>query len=110
MAEVMKCNKKFEPWVVKNEEKMMDATEFGCSLEAARDSLEAIMVWKAESLAMKAVLDRGNKAAQLMSSHENADQVKKIERQFFNNFSILSITQTNAPSTMPVSKTSNKQV
>ena len=106
----MKCNKKFEPWVVKNEEKMMDTTELGCSLEAARDSLEAIMVWKAESLAMKAVLDRGNKAAQLMSSHENADQVRKIERQFFNNFPILSITQTNAPSTIPVPKMSNKQV
>ena len=63
----MKCNKKFEPWVVKNEEKMMDATELGCSLEAARDSLEAIMVWKAESLAMKAVLDRGNKAAHVLA-------------------------------------------
>lgn len=76
----MKCNKKFDPWVVKNEEKIRDPIEMGATLEAAQDNLKAIIGWKAESLDMKAVLDKGNAAAKLMSSHENADQVKEFAK------------------------------
>ena len=77
LAEVMKCNKKFDPWIHKNEEKIRDPIEMGSSLEAAKDNLEAIISWKTESLEMKALLDKGNAAAKLMSSHENADEVRK---------------------------------
>ena len=77
LAEVMKCNKKFDPWIHKNEEKIREPIEMGSSLEAAKDNLEAIIGWKTESLEMKALLDKGNAAAKLMSSHENADEVRK---------------------------------
>ena len=72
----MKCNKKFDPWVLKNEERIRHPLEMGSSLEAAKDNLEAIIGWKTESLEMRAVLDKGNAAAKLMSSHENADEVR----------------------------------
>ena len=79
----MKCNKKFDPWVVRNEEKIRDPIEIGSTLEASKDNLKAIIGWKTESLEMKAVLDKGNAAAKLMSSHENADEVKYLQKIYF---------------------------
>ena len=78
----MKCNKKFDPWVVRNEEKIRHPIEMGASLDVAQDNLKAIIDWKAESLEMKAILDKGNAAAKLMSSHENADEVKNLQNRF----------------------------
>lgn len=75
LADVMKCNKKFDPWVLKNEERIRHPLEMGSSLEASKENLEAIIGWKTESVEMRAVLDKGNAAAKLMSSHENADEV-----------------------------------
>ena len=79
----MKCNKKFDPWVVRNEEKIRDPIEIGSTLEASKDNLKAIIGWKTESLEMKAVLDKGNAAAKLMSSHENADEVKYLQKMIY---------------------------
>ena len=41
----------------------------------ANTAFDKLNAWKAESVDMKAILDKGNAAAQLMSSHDNADQV-----------------------------------
>ena len=66
----MKCNKKFEPWLLKNEKRIQEKIDLGTSLDVAKTVLDNINLWKTESFDMKAVLDKGNTAAQLMSSHE----------------------------------------
>ena len=38
----MKCNKKFDPWVLKNEERIRHPLEMGSSLEAAKNNLETV--------------------------------------------------------------------
>jgi len=73
LGTVMKCNKKFEPWLLKNEKRIQEKIDLGTSLDVAKTQLDNINLWKTESFDMKAVLDKGNTAAQLMSSHEDAD-------------------------------------
>ena len=82
----MKCNKKFEPWLLKNEKRIQEKIDLGTSLDVAKTELDNINLWKTESFDMKAVLDKGNTAAQLMSSHEvgkgNLSSVFKIDCPF----------------------------
>ena len=83
LGTVMKCNKKFEPWLLKNEKRIQEKIDLGTSLDVAKTELDNINLWKTESFDMKAVLDKGNTAAQLMSSHEvgkcNLNSVFKID-------------------------------
>ena len=71
----MKCNKKFEPWIKQNEDKIFDKIDLGRSLDDANDAIEKVKQWKVESEEMKAILDKGNKAAKKMSNHDNEDQI-----------------------------------
>ena len=71
----MKYNKKFEPWIDNNEEKIFDKIDLGKSLDDAHEAIEKVKLWKVESEEMKAKLDKGNKAAKKMSNHENEDKI-----------------------------------
>ena len=87
----MKYNKKFEPWIEKNEEKIFDKIDLGKSLDDAHEAIEKVKLWKVESEEMKAKLDKGNKAAKKMSNHENED---KIYERFARNRESLSFELT----------------
>ena len=52
----MKCNKKFDPWVVKNEEKIRDPIEIGSTLEASKDNLKEKLSMDALPMLTKKIL------------------------------------------------------
>lgn len=76
LAEFMKCNNKFEPWIIENEYTVQNSKiDLGKTIEYAKSKKSEIVDWKIQSEEMKATIDKGNAAAQLMGSHDNADQV-----------------------------------
>merc|ERR1719264_1951142 len=68
LADVTNSTKKFDPWIAKSEEKVKTGMKNAGSLEEGKH-------WKAESEAIKTVLDNGNASAQKMTTHGEADKV-----------------------------------
>jgi len=75
LADVTNSTKKFDPWIAKSEEKVKTGMKNAGSLEEGKKSFEEVKHWKAESEAIKTVLDNGNASAQKMTTHGEADKV-----------------------------------
>jgi hypothetical protein len=75
LADVTNSTKKFDPWIAKSEEKVKAGMKNSGSLEEGKKSFEEVKHWKAESEAIKTVLDNGNASAQKMTTHGEADKV-----------------------------------
>jgi len=75
LADVTNSTKKFDPWIAKSEEKVKTGMKNAGSLEEGKKVFEEVKHWKAESEAIKTVLDNGNASAQKMTTHGEADKV-----------------------------------
>merc|ERR1712203_520838 len=75
LADVTNSTKKFDPWIAKSEEKVKSGMKNAGSLEEGKKMFDEVKHWKAESEAIKTVLDNGNASAQKMTTHGEADKV-----------------------------------
>jgi len=74
LADVTNSTKKFDPWIAKSEEKVKSGMKNASSLEEGKKMFDEVKHWKAESEAIKTVLDNGNASAQKMTTHGEADK------------------------------------
>jgi len=75
LADVTNSTKKFDPWIAKSEERVKTGMKNAGSLEEGKKTFDEVKHWKAESEAIKTVLDNGNASAQKMTTHGEADKV-----------------------------------
>jgi len=75
LADVTNSTKKFDPWIAKSEAKVKAGMKKADSLEEGKKLLDETKHWKAESEAIKTVIDNGNASAQKMTTHGEADKV-----------------------------------
>jgi len=75
LADVTNSTKKFDPWILKSEEKVKAGMKKASSLEEATSLLTEVNKWKDEAESMKKVIDNGNQAANKMTMHDDADKV-----------------------------------
>merc|ERR1712032_1034813 len=75
LADVTNSTKKFDPWIAKSEERVKTGMKNAGSLEEGKKTFDEVKHWKAESEAIKTVLDNGNASAQKMTNHGEADKV-----------------------------------
>lgn len=75
LADVTNSTKKFDPWIAKSEAKVKAGMKKADSLEEGKELLAETKHWKAESEAIKTVIDNGNASAQKMTTHGEADKV-----------------------------------
>merc|ERR1712212_1126605 len=74
LADVTNSTKKFDPWIAKSEAKVKTGMKNAGSLEEGKTMFDEVKHWKAESEAIKTVLDNGNASAQKMTTHGEADK------------------------------------
>lgn len=75
LADVTNSNKKFDPWIMKSEEKVKAGMKKASSLGEATTTLDDVKKWQEETEKMKKIIDGGNEAAHKMSMHDEADRV-----------------------------------